>query len=349
MKKKYDYIVYLGRFQIFHKGHIVTLDQALELAKEVIIVVGSANSPSTVINPFDAEDRIHMIGDVVGDMCDRIHFITVEDRLYNMNKWIGYVQAQVSKITKNGTVALIGHDKGDNKYTLDNLFPNWTFEDTGPYVSTDGEVLSASKIRKLLFEGNLEYTTNYIPNSVYNYLKKFVDTPSFTNLQGEYNNILEEERIVNLTPNGMTFVTTDSVVVQSGHILLVQRGEYPGKWLWALPGVHVGHNETVEQASIRALTEETRLKVPNKVLEGSMQENKLFDHPQRSLRGRLTQERARSMTIAYYYELDSSKPLPNARGGKRINKAWWFTFAEVRTMRNRLFEDHADIIDYFIG
>ena len=56
------------------------------------------------------------------------------------------------------------------------------------------------------------------------------------------------------------------------------------------------------------------------------------------------------MTMAYYYELDSTKPLPtNVRGGEGIDAAWWFTFAEVRQMRSKLFEDHADIIDFFIG
>jgi len=161
---------------------------------------------------------------------------------------------------------------------------------------------------------------------------------------------LEEEKIVEVTPHGMIFMTADSVVVQSGHMLLVKRGEYPGKGLWALPGSHVGHNETIAQTSIRALIDETHLKVPERVLEGSLKAIKLFDHPERSLRARLTQKRARSMTMAYYYELDSSKPLPTSvRGGKGIVTAWWFTFAEVRTMRNVMFEDHSDIISFFLG
>ena len=158
------------------------------------------------------------------------------------------------------------------------------------------------------------------------------------------------EKVVEQTPHGMTFMTADSVVVQSGHLLLVKRGDYPGKGLWALPGVHVDPNETVAEASIRALIDETHLKVPERVLKGSLEGVKLFDHPERSLRARLTQKRARSITMAYHYELDSTKPLPtNLRGGKGIETAWWFTFAEVRKMRSHLFEDHADIIDFFIG
>ena len=37
-------------------------------------------------------------------------------------------------------------------------------------------------------------------------------------------------------PYAPTFVTTDAVVIQSGHVLLVKRRTAPGKGLWALPG-----------------------------------------------------------------------------------------------------------------
>lgn len=354
MNKEFDFIVYIGRFQPLHNGHLATILKAFDAGRELIMVVGSANAAPTPINPFSAQDRIDMVTEELGridpKLLNKVHFITAEDRLYNMNKWIGYVQAKVSDIVKGGKVALIGHDKGDNEYSLKNLFPSWGFVDTGAYVKIGSKVVSASKIRELIFQGHLDYTESNLPESVFETLEEFVQTSEFDNLQGEYIHYLAEEKVVDLTPHGMIFMTADSVVVQSGHILLVRRGEYPGKGLWALPGVHVGHNETVDQASIRALVDETHLKVPERVLSGSLRGIKLFDHPERSLRARLTQKRARSMTMAYYYELDSSKPLPtNVRGGKGIEKAWWFTFAEVRKMRSQLFEDHADIVDYFIG
>lgn len=43
---QFDYLVFIGRFQPFHLGHKSVIDQALTLAKDVIILIGSANLPA---------------------------------------------------------------------------------------------------------------------------------------------------------------------------------------------------------------------------------------------------------------------------------------------------------------
>ena len=354
--KSYDYVIYIGRFEPPHSGHLETISKAFFYTENVIIVVGSANAAPTPKNPWSAETRIEMINSLLNiihpNIGAKIHFIPMEDRLYKDSKWLAYLQGEVSKLIGNKSMAIIGHDKGDSGY-LKQCFPGVDFIDTGPYIKeagAAGKVVSASKIRELMFDGDVGYTASNLPAPIYRKLEEYVKTPEFALLRGEYDHILAEEEIIRPLPYGITFYTADSVVVQSGHILLVKRAEYPGKGLWALPGVHVGLDETTNEASIRALMDEAHLKVPLKALIGSLKKEKCFDHPERSLRARLTQKNARSITTAFYYELDSNTPLPkNVKAGKGIEKVWWFTLAEAKQMRPVLFEDHADIIDYFIG
>ncbi len=53
--------LYVGRFQPFHLGHLEAVKYILSKAKEIIIVVGSAQESHTVENPFTAGERVYMI------------------------------------------------------------------------------------------------------------------------------------------------------------------------------------------------------------------------------------------------------------------------------------------------
>jgi bifunctional NMN adenylyltransferase/nudix hydrolase len=119
--------------------------------------------------------------------------------------------------------------------------------------------------------------------------------------------------------------------------------------LWALAGGHVGKNETAFEASLRELEEETGLKIPGKVLIGSFQGEKLFDHPERSLRGRCGKKVSRTVSISHCYVLNDEHGLPRVKGMDDAEEAWWFPIAEVRKMRNEMFEDHVDQINYWLA
>ena len=60
-------------------------------------------------------------------------------------------------------------------------------------------------------------------------------------------------------------LTVDAVVFRKTtkqlEVLLIQRKHYPFEGMWALPGGFVEMEETVEQAVVRELEEETSLKI----------------------------------------------------------------------------------------
>jgi len=146
-----------------------------------------------------------------------------------------------------------------------------------------------------------------------------------------------------VAPYAPTFFTVDSVVIQGGHILLVKRRSAPGKGLWALPGGFLNQEETARTACIRELREETGLKVPVPVLNGSITYEKLFDKPDRSLRGR-------TLTQAFLIELNGGDAkLPKVNGMDDAEEAKWFPIGEVMNMSEQLFEDHFSIIQTMVA
>lgn len=52
-----------------------------------------------------------------------------------------------------------------------------------------------------------------------------------------------------------------AVIIQDGKILLVKRGVEPNKDLWSLPGGSIEPGETIDEALVREVREETHLNV----------------------------------------------------------------------------------------
>jgi bifunctional NMN adenylyltransferase/nudix hydrolase len=341
--KKFDYAVFIGRFQPFHNGHKQVVESALEIADKVIIVIGSADQPRTPKNPWTVTERSAMIiaQDFNGQL-PRIKIVKVRDQKYNDQQWAAGIQKAVEDATLGDgwrdrtTFCLIGHNKDESSYYL-KMFPQWTLID-----HEMNEQVSATDLRELYFEGkNLKFLQSLVPTEVYAYLQIFRQRKEFEVLVRENEFIKQYRKAWEVAPYPPTFVTTDAVVVQSGHVLLVQRGAAPGEGLWALPGGFLNKNETMVDGAIRELREETKLKVPAPVLKGSIKSSHVFDYPERSLRGR-------TITNAFLIELPAGE-LPKVKGGDDARKARWFPINDVFRMADQLFEDHFDIIQYFLG
>ena len=122
---------------------------------------------------------------------------------------------------------------------------------------------------------------------------------------------------------------------------MIKRKSAPGEGLYALPGGFLNQNERIVDGAIRELKEETKIKVPDKVLIGSIKAKEVFDAPDRSLRGR-------TITHAFYIELDDITP-PKVKGSDDALVAEWIPLSNISGMQDKLFEDHGAIIQFFTG
>lgn len=353
---KYNVIAYIGRFEPAHLGHIATMQAALEQANRLVVVIGSHNTPRDIKNPWTAPEREEMIRASLTEVENaRISFVYAENRLYSNTFWARNVEKMVNEVVAtfnfiNPSIAIIGNGKGD-KATAEyvNLFKKWK-RIPMECIRLGDMPLHATKIRELIFTGHLGFIQHAVPEGVYRYIREFAYTQEFTDLCAEYDFHVNEEKKYEQVPYGSyTRYTADAVVVQSGHVLLIRRAKAPGKGLWALPGGHVEQTETAFEAALRELDEETAINLQKEILERCVFCEKNFDHPERSIVGRLTKKLVRTATMAYGFKLDDKRDLPLVKGLDDADAARWFTFDEIANMRGKLFEDHADIIEYMLA
>ena len=83
----FDFLVFIGRFQPFHVGHLQVLKQALAQSAQVIVLIGSARQARNTRNPFTVAERAQMIlGSLMPDEAARVHCQPLYDCLYKIIK-----------------------------------------------------------------------------------------------------------------------------------------------------------------------------------------------------------------------------------------------------------------------
>ncbi len=348
----FDYLVFIGRFQPFHLGHLKVIEVALQRASKLIVICGSARQACGPRNPWTVMEREAMLRSALpAEWQDRIFVVGCSDRMYNDQQWITEIQNQVDKVIAVDTASLgsreaqfrigiVGGSCRKGAYYL-GMFPQWQRVEVAELPN-----VRASELRRDIFEeGGLRFErcASSLPEPVFLWLQNFRQTESWRILEAEWRFVQDYRRAWAAAPYPPTFVTADAVVIHSGHILLVRRKHLPGKGLWALPGGFVDQDELIRDAVIRELREETRLKVPAPVLAGSIRASRVFDHPQRSMRGR-------TITHAFLIELTpTGEGLPKVRGGDDAERACWVPLFEFSRMEGELFEDHFYIVNWFLG
>lgn len=335
--KKFDFAVIIGRFQPFHNGHMGLALRAAAIADHVVMVIGSHNAPLSIRNPFSTKDRESFIKAAFRECAiERFTLIPVSDSAYNFTDWIIRVQQNVESVTSGGKVAIVGHFKDDTSFYL-NYFPQWHLEKT----ATLADGISATKIRNALFEDRIADIGTNLPPAVFEKLVKWTKYAVFDKLREDYEYVRNYRKKWENAPYPPVFVTADAVVSGLGHVLLVKRKVNPGKGCFALPGGFVNQSESIENACLRKLREETKIAVGSKELQGSIKHRHVFDHPNRDSRGRV-------ISHAFMFELNV-KELPEIAAADDAQEVLWLPLYKIEENECDFFNDHAQIVKYFIN
>jgi len=310
--------IFIGRFQPVHQGHIHALGIAASQVDTLYIFVGSANQCRSIRNPWTFQERSQMLRTKLHNArVTNFKIVPLNDYRYSNTQWMSDVRATVEHY---GMVnpTLFGHMKEGNDYLT--WFPDWKFKSIEAQYKID-----ASSTRKRMFETD----DPEMPETVradYAFYQK--ENKTFANYP---------------FPETLNFNCSDAILECQGHVLLIQRKYAPGAGAWALPGGFRNRNESFLDCAIRELQEETNVRVPEKVLRGSIVKSELFDDPSRSFG-------IPRNTLAVYMRINPNPDgsLPRANGADDAALCKWVPLTDA--LNNiEMYDDHKDILSKVTG
>ena len=338
----FDLLVFIGRFQPFHKEHERILRIALENSHNVLVLVGSAGNARSIRNPFNYQERKFMIESSAP--FGRVHVEPLFDRTYDDAAWVNQVKRIVTEkaiqlnntiphLNLNGTgrVGIIGANKDSSSYYL-SLFPQWE----SVIIPVENKI-NATDIRKDFFE---EIAITNVSPPVGKLMLAFSESEVAEQLRREYWHVDDYKAHWEAAPYPVKHLTVDAVVEFRRHVLLIERKSFPGKGLLALPGGHLEVDERMIDGVLRELREETTIEVPDEVLRKSIVATQIFDDPQRSTIGRV-------VTFGAHIRIPDNVRAASVIGADDAAKAMWVPIDELR--EHKMYDDHYHIIKYFLA
>jgi bifunctional NMN adenylyltransferase/nudix hydrolase len=310
--------IFIGRFQPVHQGHVHALGIAASQVDKLYILVGSANQCRSIKNPWTFQERVQMLRNKLRTAnISNYEILPLNDYRYSDSQWMSDVRATVEHYDM-GVPTLFGHMKEGNNYLT--WFPDW------PFKSIESQYnVNATAVRQRMFD------------------LKDPDMPA--TVQDDYA-FYQKEKVTfgNYPfPETLNFNCSDAILECQGHVLLIQRKFAPGRGAWALPGGFRNQRETFLDCAIRELIEETNVRVPEKVLRGSIVKTELFDDPSRSFG-------IPRNTMAVYMRINPNPDfsLPRANGADDAALCKWVPLTDaLNTIQ--MYDDHKDILSKVTG
>ena len=90
-------VLLVGRFQPFHKGHILVVRKMLERFPSVIVGIGSAQYSHTPENPFTAGERVEMAQESLRAEKIRDFYVVPIEDINEHGRWVAHVESLVPR------------------------------------------------------------------------------------------------------------------------------------------------------------------------------------------------------------------------------------------------------------
>ena len=334
MSYKIGFII--GRFQIFHNGHLECLKKAFEECEKVFIFVGSSNQARTIENPFLYIEREEVIIDILKSInvisSSHCEIFPIEDFIYDDERWKKQI---IDIIGYESSVAIIGGSKGEWYF---DLFPEYAHLVPNKILDID-----ATKLRSIFFDSSCGWPAikkiDKVPSETISFLREFeLYSKWYSYILREISTKQKLNNVYGLGP----FLTVDSFVIQNNKILLIKRKNHPGEGLWALPGGYFDvKDKSLLDGAIRELKEETSIDISEEDLKNYNFHEHIFDHPKRSSVARL-------ITSAYGFNLPIMLEV-TCKADDDASSYEWKDYEWIKNNKDKFYDDHFSMIDYFMN
>lgn len=324
----FDTAVVCARCQPPTRAHFAALAAARSLARRVVMLILNADDAPSPANPFDNATRSALLR---AGLDASVAIVMLRDRRYAPTRWAAAAQAAVRSVAGTGTVIVLA----------DSTAATTSLPTPADWQRVTGEVhLAAAEAlaRDALFDvGAPDWVrlAAILPPALLSAVQDCARGKTFQRIATEARFLADYRRAWQAAPYPPVFVTVDAVATWRDQVLLIERGQPPGRGQWALPGGFIDLNETIALSCLRELREETGVILG----EDAMRAHRVFDDPLRSQRGR-------TITHGFRFVLDELPAAPLAVGADDAVAAAWVPIAALRP--EQLFDDHYFIMQSFL-
>jgi len=163
-------VLYIGRFQPFHNGHLKLIKFIHNKYDEIIIGIGSSQYSHDKQNPFSVKERKIMIEETLNENKINNFIIFEISDIHNYPKWVSHVESIIPDfdivITNNPITTTLFKNKG-YKVIRSRLYNRKKY--------------SGAEIRNKILSSNEEWIKS-IPKPVYNIIKRIDGVNRIKNL-----------------------------------------------------------------------------------------------------------------------------------------------------------------------